>query len=134
MKRFVVEFWCGLLSTFSWLFLALGLISCLNSNSLQVSGYKGTVFQFSHELVLSSGGIKVRWTTKDPEWITFEISSPTKGYIGLGFSETGTMAGSDIYIGWVDSLGTAHVKVIKIFSFFFPQNIFFPGTRLTPAH
>lgn len=72
--------------------------------------FKGTVFQFSHEAALPSG-IKVRWTTKDKDWITFEISSPTKGYIGIGFSYSGTMAGADIYIGWVDSSGTAHVKV-----------------------
>lgn len=74
-------------------------------------GFKGTVFQFTHEVSLSSG-IKVRWTTRDPEWITFEMSSPTKGYIGIGFSHSGTMKESDIYIGWVDAYGTAHVKVI----------------------
>lgn len=79
----------------------------------QVDAFKGTVFQFTHEVSLSSG-IKVRWTTKDPEWITFEMSSPTTGYIGIGFSHTGNMAGSDIYIGWVDSSGTAHVKVMRI--------------------
>lgn len=78
----------------------------------QVDAFKGTVFQFTHEVSLSSG-IKVRWTTKDPEWITFEMSSPTTGYIGIGFSHTGNMAGSDIYIGWVDSSGTAQVKVMR---------------------
>lgn len=77
----------------------------------QVDAFKGTVFQFTHEVSLSSE-IKVRWTTKDPEWITFEMSSPTTGYIGIGFSHTGSMTESDIYIGWVDSSGTAHVKVM----------------------
>ncbi|CAL8098886.1 unnamed protein product [Orchesella dallaii] len=86
--------------------LLLAILSCCSE---QVEGFKGTVFQFTHELSLPSG-IKVRWTTSDQEWITFEMSSPTNGYVGIGFSHTGNMAGSDIYIGWVDSSGKAHIK------------------------
>lgn len=95
-----------------WLF---AVISAFYPEDYQVFAFKGTVFQFTHEVSLPSG-LKVRWTTKEPEWITFEMSSPTKGYIGIGFSHSGSMAGSDIYIGWVDSSGTAHIKVRKTVS------------------
>ncbi|XP_037069631.1 DBH-like monooxygenase protein 2 homolog [Pollicipes pollicipes] len=32
----------------------------------------------------------------------FEVSARTDGWLGLGLSPTGTMAGADIVIGWVD--------------------------------
>ena len=43
--------------------------------------------------------------------IMFEISAETDGWLGLGLSPTGTMAGADLAIGWFDQHGTAHSKV-----------------------
>ena len=45
------------------------------------------------------------------ETIQFEIHCRTTGWVGLGFSQNGDMAGSDIVIGWVDDItGAGHVK------------------------
>lgn len=67
---------------------------------------------FSHHISLSSG-LSIKWNSDDPEWITFQMSSPSHGYIAMGFSPTGVgMTGSDIYLGWVDSKGKGHLKVI----------------------
>src|SRR5687768_2383399 len=56
-------------------------------------------------------GFHLKWTNADPEWIVMEMSAPTKGYIGIGFSRTGGMAGADIALGWVDDNGRAWFKV-----------------------
>lgn len=45
------------------------------------------------------------------EEIQFEVHCRTTGWVGLGFSPNGGMAGSDIVIGWVNN-GEAHLKVI----------------------
>jgi hypothetical protein len=47
-------------------------------------------------------------------WIEMEISANTRGYVGLGFSPKGGMAGADIVIGWVDNEGKAHLRVSLI--------------------
>lgn len=33
--------------------------------------------------------------------VTFEVQVRTLGYVGLGFSMTGEMAGADVAIGWI---------------------------------
>ncbi|KAF0290482.1 Galactokinase [Amphibalanus amphitrite] len=43
--------------------------------------------------------------------IMFEICLQTDGWLGLGLSQTGTMAGADLVIGWFDERGVAHSKV-----------------------
>ncbi|KAG8225700.1 hypothetical protein J437_LFUL001733 [Ladona fulva] len=40
------------------------------------------------------------WTPGDDE-ITFEVQVKTLGYVALGFSADGRMAGADMVIGWV---------------------------------
>jgi hypothetical protein len=43
--------------------------------------------------------------------IQFELHCRTTGWVGIGLSPNGDMAGSDIAISWVDSNGVAHLKV-----------------------
>jgi hypothetical protein len=52
--------------------------------------------------------------TDGSHWIEMEISANTRGYVGLGFSPKGGMAGADIVIGWVDRMGIPHLKVRTI--------------------
>lgn len=57
-------------------------------------------------------GYHIRWNNEDPEYLVMEISAPVKGYVAVGFSPNGGMKGSDIMMGWVDSVeGTAFIKV-----------------------
>jgi hypothetical protein len=61
-------------------------------------------------------GFIAKWfnTPEKPDgshWIEMEISANTRGYLGLGFSPKGGMAGADIVIGWVDGMGKAHLRV-----------------------
>jgi len=46
------------------------------------------------------------------EEIQFEVHCRTTGWVGLGFSSNGGMAGSDIAIGWVKN-GEAYLKVLN---------------------
>ena len=66
--------------------------------------------RWTHSVRLG-GGVEVRWNSEDPYYLTMEVSAPTKGYVGVGFSPTGGMQGSDIMIGWVDSDGIPHIGV-----------------------
>ncbi|KXJ84161.1 hypothetical protein RP20_CCG018054 [Aedes albopictus] len=44
---------------------------------------------------------RLLWTSTGQD-ITFEIQSRTQGFVGLGFSRDGTLADSDIVVGWMD--------------------------------
>lgn len=44
---------------------------------------------------------RLLWTVRGAE-ITMEIQAKTLGYVGVGFSEDGTLSGADMAIGWVD--------------------------------
>jgi hypothetical protein len=52
----------------------------------------GRHIHWTHEIKLPAG-VHFKWTTLDEEWITMEMSAPTKGYVGIGFSPKGGMAG-----------------------------------------
>ncbi|XP_055620959.1 MOXD1 homolog 2-like [Toxorhynchites rutilus septentrionalis] len=51
---------------------------------------------------------RLLWTSTSQD-ITFEIQAKTLGYVGLGFSLDGTLADSDIAIGWIDQ-GHAYLQ------------------------
>ncbi|ROT77268.1 dopamine beta hydroxylase [Penaeus vannamei] len=63
-----------------------------------------------HRAVLDTEGKYVMLWTPGEEDITFEIQVATKGYVGLGFSPNGGMAGSDIVLGWVTDGGEVMVQ------------------------
>ncbi|XP_021710974.1 MOXD1 homolog 2 [Aedes aegypti] len=44
---------------------------------------------------------RLLWTSTSKD-ITFEVQSRTQGFVGLGFSRDGTLADSDIVVGWMD--------------------------------
>lgn len=57
-------------------------------------------------------GIRMNWIHDDSEYVTMEISAPAKGYVAVGISPNGSMTGADMIMGWVDSQGKAHIKVV----------------------
>nr|XP_032817823.1 DBH-like monooxygenase protein 1 [Petromyzon marinus] len=58
--------------------------------------------------VLASGNFHVSWAF-DSEQIVLEAQVLTLGWVGLGLSSTGKMAGSDFVVGWVDSAAATHL-------------------------
>uniref|UniRef100_A0AAG5DFT0 DOMON domain-containing protein n=1 Tax=Anopheles atroparvus TaxID=41427 RepID=A0AAG5DFT0_ANOAO len=46
----------------------------------------------------------------DGQEVTFEMQARTLGYVGLGFSKDGTLAGADLVVGWMDDQGHAHLQ------------------------
>lgn len=84
---------------------------------LTVGGYCEVIHNYNESSVhwtsdlLVGNGYNIRWNNEDPDYLIMEISAPVKGYVSVGFSPNGAMRGSDIVMGWVDSTGTAHLKV-----------------------
>ncbi|CAM9565748.1 unnamed protein product [Lampetra fluviatilis] len=61
---------------------------------------------FSTEL--SPDKFHVSWAF-DSDQIVLEARVRTRGWVGLGLSSTGMMAGSDVVVGWVDSAAGTHL-------------------------
>lgn len=58
--------------------------------------------RWSHSTYLSPE-YRLLWSLgPGPQDITFEVQVKTPGYVGLGFSKDGRMAGADMVVGWVD--------------------------------
>jgi len=77
---------------------------------LQVDALLSSDVKWTNELNFDTDFI-VKWDSEDPDFLTMEISGPTTGYVGIGFSPRGDMFDSDIVIGWVDEMGIPHLKV-----------------------
>lgn len=58
---------------------------------------------------------RMLWTI-DGRDVTFEVQVRTLGYIGLGFSNDGELAGADVAIGWVHQ-GQVYFQVSYTFFF-----------------
>ena len=71
--------------------------------------------QFEHEETLDFHRKVICKFTPDDADITFELHVETLGYVALGFSPNGGMAGADMFVAWVDSKGKAHGEVSRIF-------------------
>ncbi|XP_067938987.1 DBH-like monooxygenase protein 1 [Watersipora subatra] len=50
----------------------------------------------------------VSWTAEEDK-ITFEVTCKTTGWVGLGFSPSGSMADADIIVAWAADDGTSHL-------------------------
>ncbi|CAG7818101.1 unnamed protein product, partial [Allacma fusca] len=88
----------------SWVIVLLILAPVsISSNTLDTDS------SWTHVLVLDAE-VEVKWIASDPYFMTMEMSAPTVGYVGIGFSPTGGMAGSDIVVGWVDSKGVPQLR------------------------
>ena len=75
-------------------------ISCLIQAGVGIvtKGTGGvTSIEWTHHITLPSD-LQLKWTNTDPVWITMEMSAPTRGYLGIGFSPKGGMAGNVIRI------------------------------------
>ncbi|CAL8092372.1 unnamed protein product [Orchesella dallaii] len=89
-----------------FLFLALFLLKiCVRISDGFLSENQ---YEWTHHIKLPSG-IEVRWIHTDPEYITFQMRGPERGYISIGFSPNGGMSGADMFVGWVDSKGQGHL-------------------------
>ncbi|XP_030626622.1 DBH-like monooxygenase protein 2 homolog [Chanos chanos] len=74
--------------------------------SLVTGAQEDPRFPFS-EYLDHGRDVRLRWGfDKATDIITFELTVNTSGWVGLGFSSNGGMAGSDIVIGGVGSQGT----------------------------
>ncbi|XP_066153035.1 MOXD1 homolog 1 [Euwallacea fornicatus] len=63
---------------------------------------RDTDIDWSHTMSLDNEGLVVlKWQPRHQE-ILFRVEARTQGYVGLGFSGTGSMEGADIVMGWVD--------------------------------
>nr|XP_032817550.1 DBH-like monooxygenase protein 1 homolog [Petromyzon marinus] len=58
--------------------------------------------------VLAPDDFHLSWAF-DSDQIVLEARVRTRGWVGLGLSSTGMMAGSDVVIGWVDSAAATHL-------------------------
>lgn len=59
--------------------------------------------QYAHHAVLDADQkMKLFWTVDwGNETVSFAVEAKTTGWVGLGFSNSGQMTGSDVVIGWV---------------------------------
>ncbi|XP_052121897.1 DBH-like monooxygenase protein 1 [Frankliniella occidentalis] len=59
----------------------------------------------------NSTGLGRRAPTADSAVLVLEVAARTRGYVGLGLSPyTGTMAGADLVLAWVDDAGVPHAR------------------------
>jgi len=72
--------------------LALVLIALIHATLGIVTKGSREDIEWTHHISLPAN-LELKWTNTDPEWITMEMSSPARGYIGIGFSPSGGMAG-----------------------------------------
>lgn len=49
------------------------------------------------------GDVVLSWQPRHRE-VAFRLEARTRGYVGIGFSPTGGMAGADVAVGWVDDV------------------------------
>ncbi|CAF1307283.1 unnamed protein product [Rotaria sordida] len=68
-----------------------------------------TIYNYSTSLEVNVSDL---WWNIDEtsQEIIFELHVKTTGWIGLGISRAGGMAGADIALGWVDQTGTAYIQ------------------------
>lgn len=78
---------------------------------------------WQHEQRLDGQGVVLlRWNSSrldgqsygqaQDDVLELELAARTRGYVGLGLSPyTGTMAGADLVLAWVDDAGVAHARV-----------------------
>lgn len=74
--------------------------------------------QWTHSQVLDDrGDLILRWQPRHKE-ILFRVEGRTRGYVGVGFSPHGGMAGADIVLGWVDDRTLKVHLLVRLFVFF----------------
>ncbi|XP_053955143.1 MOXD1 homolog 2-like [Anastrepha ludens] len=90
----------------SWIFLScsFSLLTAVESmigrKSLPLDVEKTNPMAWDHTLDLNDD-FRLLWTIINDDAV-FEIQVKTRGFVGVGFSKTGSQEGTDIAIGWVD--------------------------------
>jgi hypothetical protein len=67
------------------------------SQGILTGGKSVPKIEWTHQISLPAD-VQLRWSNTDAEWITMEMSTPAKGYIGIGFSPKGGMAGNNYFL------------------------------------
>ncbi|XP_023931200.1 DBH-like monooxygenase protein 1, partial [Lingula anatina] len=91
----------GATECFRWVLKFICILLATYLNRAATVQDSGDVSLFTLHTALRDGDYYVRWKVNG-EYITFETTARTTGYVALGFSTNGGMAGSDIIIGWVN--------------------------------
>ncbi|XP_069169748.1 DBH-like monooxygenase protein 1 [Procambarus clarkii] len=78
-------------------------------------------FDFHHRAVMDQRGAYHLFWTAQQDKIVIEVQVATHGYVGLGFSPTGGMKGSDVVIAWVDDHGQLHFQDRYAFALLTPS-------------
>lgn len=87
------------------------LLSFLKNWYIFVLLYSQIKAEYHHEVLDRNNRFHFYWKIdRLNEKITFRIEVQTKGYVAVGLSPNGGMAGSDIAFGWVKN-GKAHLQV-----------------------
>lgn len=55
------------------------------------------------------------WTVEGGRDATFEVQVRTLGYVGVGFSLDGEIAGADVAVGWIHQ-GQTYFQVSRVFA------------------
>lgn len=80
-----------------------------NATNRFYQGYNGEQYNH-HDIMDPDGNYHLFWRFDD-DTITFEIQAKAKGWVGLGFSPNGGMAGADIVHAYIDTNGAAQLSV-----------------------
>lgn len=80
-----------------------------SGHDASAAGLETTAEQQDGSKSFEVGEFKVNYRIADGI-IDVRVSYPTEGWVGIGFGQTGTMAGSHIIIGYVDRNGQAQVR------------------------
>ncbi|KFB49437.1 hypothetical protein ZHAS_00017541 [Anopheles sinensis] len=82
------------------------VLCCGGASGASAAG--GSVERWEH-LVDFDPNFRLLWSVEGQE-VTFEMQARTLGYVGVGFSKDGTLAGADLVVGWMDDQGHAHLQ------------------------
>lgn len=83
--------------------LAIPLVFLLFLVAFQSTVSTDLFSEYAHHAALDGDErMKLFWTIDwDAETVSFAVEAETTGWVGLGFSGSSQMSGSDVVIGWV---------------------------------
>lgn len=80
-----------------------------NNNMTASNNYSGG--QYTHHLIMDMDGKYHLFWRYDETNVTFEVQVEAHGWVGLGFSPNGGMAGADIVHAYIDNNGAPQLSV-----------------------
>ncbi|XP_068239142.1 DBH-like monooxygenase protein 1 isoform X1 [Palaemon carinicauda] len=76
---------------------------------------------FVHRAVMDQWGAYIMLWSPLVDKIVVEVQVATEGYVGFGFSPSGSMKGADVVIAWVDSSNILHFQDRYAFAYLTPS-------------